>query len=47
MQNLILSAKDKLDIPIVMTTHDRREAEALQAKIYRLEGRPDSLISVE
>ena len=47
MQNLILSAKVKLDIPIVMTTHDRREAEALQAKIYRLEGRPASLISVE
>ncbi|MFM8607760.1 MAG: ATP-binding cassette domain-containing protein [Hyphomicrobiales bacterium] len=47
MQNLILSAKDKLDIPIVMTTHDRRKAEALQAKIYQLEGRPASLISVE
>jgi len=47
MQNLILSAKEKLDIPIVMTTHDRREAQALNAKIYRLEGRPASLISVE
>jgi ABC-type nitrate/sulfonate/bicarbonate transport system ATPase subunit len=46
MQNLILRAKEKLDIPIVITTHDRREAEALDAKIYRLEGRPASLIDV-
>lgn len=47
MQSLILKTKEKLEIPMVITTHDRREAEALQAKIYRLEGRPASLISVD
>lgn len=47
MQSLILKTKEKLEIPMVITTHDHSEAEALQAKIYRLEGRPASLISVD
>ena len=43
MQNLILSAQKKFNIPVLIATHNLRDAESLQAKIYRLEGRPACL----
>ena len=43
MQNLILFAQKKFNIPVLIATHNLRDAESLQAKIYRLEGRPACL----
>ena len=40
MRTMISEAKNRLNIPVLITTHDRADAEAIQADIYALEGRP-------
>jgi NitT/TauT family transport system ATP-binding protein len=40
MRTMIIATKNKLNIPVLITTHDHTDAEALQADIYALEGRP-------
>ena len=40
MRTMISEIKDKLNIPVLITTHDHTDAEALQADIFALEGRP-------
>ena len=40
MRTMIIKAKDRLNIPVLITTHDDADAKALQADIYTLEGRP-------
>ena len=40
MRTMIIETKNRLNIPILITTHDRADTEALQADIYALEGRP-------
>ena len=46
MRAMILDIKDRLNIPVLLTTHDREEAEMLQADIYTLEGRPAKIIKL-
>ena len=40
MRTMISETKNRLNIPVLITTHDRADTEALQADIYALEGRP-------
>ncbi|MEI6574280.1 MAG: ATP-binding cassette domain-containing protein [Alphaproteobacteria bacterium] len=40
LRMMISETKNRLNIPVLITTHDRADAEALQADIYALEGRP-------
>lgn len=40
MRTMISETKNRLNIPVLITTHDRADADALQADIYALEGRP-------
>ena len=47
MQDRLRTLTEKNKIPIVITAHDRRDAAALDALIYRIEGRPASLILEE
>ncbi len=40
MRTMISETKNRLNIPVLITTHDRADTEALQADSYALEGRP-------
>lgn len=47
MRSLIIAIKDRLNIPVLITTHDRADASALEADIVTLQGKPATLHRID
>lgn len=47
MRSLIIATKDRLNIPVLITTHDRADASALEADIFMLQGKPATLHRID